>query len=65
MSSKLNLALRRLVKVAAVALVSALIGWLSGPEVAGIVGQQGAVLIAGILVPVLSGLEKAYFPLTS
>jgi hypothetical protein len=62
---KLNLALRRLAKVAAAGLVAAVIGWLSGPDVADLVGEQGAVIIAAVLVPILSGLEKAYLPVTS
>ena len=65
MNSKLELALRRFAKVAAAALLAALVGWLASPDVADIVGTQNAVLISGILVPILSGLEKAYFPKTS
>ena len=65
MSEKLNLAGRRFLKVVAAGAVAAAIGWLSGPDVADLVGQQGAVILAAILVPILSGLEKAYLPVTS
>lgn len=65
MSSKLNLAARRFAKVLAAGAVAAAIGWLSGPDVADLVGQQGSVILAAVLVPILSGLEKAYLPITS
>lgn len=65
MSTKLNLALRRFAKVVAAGLVSAGIAFVASPEVADIVGTQGAVILAAVLTPILSGLEKAYFPPTS
>ena len=65
MRSKLNLALRRLVKVAIAAVLAAIVGWFASPEFADVVGTQNAVLLAALLTPILSGLEKGYFKKTS
>lgn len=65
MQSKLALALRRLVKVAAAGAIAAAVGWIASPELAGVVGTQNAVIIAAVLTPILSGLEKGYFKPTS
>lgn len=64
-STKLNLALRRFVKVVGAAVVAALIGWLASPDVADLVGAEQAKIIALVLIPILSGLEKGYLKQTS
>jgi hypothetical protein len=51
--------LLRLAKVAAVAAIAAVIGWLSGPDAAAVVGTQYAVIITVLLIPALSAVEKA------
>lgn len=51
-------ALLRFVKIAVAAAVAAAIGWLAGPNVADVVGTQNAVLVAAVLTPLLSALEK-------
>lgn len=65
MQSKLNLAVRRFAKVVAAGALAAAIGWLSGPDVADVVGTQGQLIITLILVPFLSGIEKGWVPKTS
>lgn len=65
MRSKLNLALRRFAKVVAAGAVAAAIGWLSGPDVADLVGTQGQLVVTLILVPFLSALEKGWLKATS
>lgn len=65
MQSKLNLALRRFAKVVGAAIVAGVIAWLSGPDVADLLGTDRAKLLALVLIPVLSGIEKGWIKQTS
>lgn len=58
-------ALKRFGKVVAAGVVAAAIGFVAGPDFANVVGTQNAVLLAAVLTPVLSALEKAFVPFTS
>lgn len=56
--SKREQAILRLLKVAAAGAVAVVVGWLAGPNVADVVGTQNAVLVAAVLTPLFSALEK-------
>lgn len=65
MNPQVKLALARFGKVLASLALSSAIGFIVGPDLANLVGTTYAVAIAALLTPILSGLEKAYFPKTS
>lgn len=65
MQSKLDLALRRFAKVVGAAVIAAVIAWLASPDVADLVGDDRAKLLALVLIPVLSGIEKGWVKQTS
>lgn len=58
-------ALKRFAKVAAVAVLSAAVAWISGPDAIAVFGTENMVIFGAILIPVLSALEKALVPFTS
>jgi hypothetical protein len=55
---KLKQAGIRLATVLGAAVVAALVSFLSGPDVVGALGTQGALILTLVLTPLLSAAEK-------
>lgn len=65
MKVKAKAALIRFAKVLAAGAVASTLAFIAGPDLVNVVGTTNAVLLAAVLTPILSALEKALVPFTS